>query len=43
MYALGRKDLNLQIHNRTINFFLKKILNEKVKYLAISSNHFQCA
>ena len=35
IYILSDKDLNLQIHNRT----KKKLINEKIKYLATPSNN----
>ena len=39
---LGKKELNLQIHNR-VKKNIKKKLNQKIKYPAISSDYFQCA
>lgn len=36
---LGKKELNLQIHNR-VKKNIKKKLNQKIKYPAISSDYF---
>lgn len=36
---LDKKEINLQIHNR-VKKTLKRKLNQKIKYLAISSDYF---